>query len=87
MDIHELSAPTPLEIQQLRYALGMTQTAFGQWLRSSMRTVQQWEGGLRAMPTPVWELALLKAGRIPLVIAPAKVPGTAHTTDAHAGLL
>lgn len=73
------NTPTPLAVQQLRYALGMNQLEFGEWLHSSRRAVQQWEAGLRAMHPSTWELALLKAGRKPLVIT--------HPVNANADLL
>jgi DNA-binding transcriptional regulator YiaG len=51
--------PTPEDIAQLRAAMGLTQSEFGDLLYTSLRQVQDWEGGQRRMRGLVWEYANL----------------------------
>jgi DNA-binding transcriptional regulator YiaG len=53
-------SPTAAEVRELRKRLLLNQTQFGQWLKCSMRSVQQWEAGERVMHPGLWELANLK---------------------------
>lgn len=53
--------PTPEEIKALRTRLGLSQTAFGELVHAKLRTVQDWERGIAAMHTGLWELATIKA--------------------------
>ena len=53
--------PTPEQIRALRKSLGMTQTQYGELVYSKLRTVQDWEGGLRTMHLSTWELLHIKA--------------------------
>jgi len=57
-------APTPSNIRHLRQHLGLSQTAFGSMLHSSMRAVQNWEAGLRKINPATWALALIQSERI-----------------------
>ena len=52
--------PTPEEVREMRARLSMTQTQFGEYLRCSLRAVQQWESGERTMHPGLWELATTK---------------------------
>lgn len=47
--------PAPEDIAQLRAAMGLTQSEFGDLLYTSLRQVQDWEGGQRRMRGLVWE--------------------------------
>lgn len=66
------ASPKPAEIKKLREGAGLTQEQFGELAYKSLRIVQDWEGGLRNMPTDTWDLVqiklrareLLKRGRI-----------------------
>ena len=51
---------TPTEIREVRQALGLTQTAFGELLHAKLRTVQAWELGERQMPAATAALLKLK---------------------------
>lgn len=58
--------PTPDEIVAARLAAGLTQTAAGALLHTSLRAWQQWEAGDRRMHPALWELFRIKAsGRRP----------------------
>lgn len=52
--------PTPEELVALRARLQLTQTQFADYVRVSMRSVQQWEAGVHDMPPGLWELARIK---------------------------
>ena len=45
-----------MNIKELRFSTGMTQTEFGEYLNIPMRTIQNWEGGQRNCPEYVMEL-------------------------------
>ena len=53
-------SPTPEDVAVLRTTSGLTQTQFGLLVHSSLRAVQQWEGGQRTMHPGLWELAVIK---------------------------
>ncbi len=55
-----MSHPTPEQIKAAREAAGLTQTAAGALVHSSLRTWQQWEAGDRKMHPGLWELFCLK---------------------------
>lgn len=54
--------PKPDQVRKLREDMQLTQTAFGELLYSSLRAVQDWEGGQRRMPALAWEYASLLHG-------------------------
>lgn len=56
----QYETPSASEIVGLRARLGLTQTQFADYVRVSMRSVQQWEAGVHVMPPGLWELAQLK---------------------------
>ena len=47
--------PTPAEIRTARTAAGLTQTAAGAIIYSSLRAWQNWEAGVRRMHPQMWE--------------------------------
>ena len=44
---------TPEQFKQIRSNLGITQKQLAEWLKSSLRSVQRWESGERAISGPV----------------------------------
>jgi len=52
--------PKPSAIRALRDRHALTQEAFGLLVHSAARTVEDWEGGRRAMHPGLWELVQLK---------------------------
>ncbi|MEN9489573.1 MAG: hypothetical protein RJA63_22 [Pseudomonadota bacterium] len=50
---------------EARRLAGHTQTQAGAAVHAALRTVQQWEGGERAVPKAALELYLLKTGQHP----------------------
>lgn len=52
--------PLPAEIRAAREAAGLTQTAAGALVHTSLRNWQQWEAGDRKMHPAFWELFGLK---------------------------
>lgn len=60
MSKKQYEIPTAAEIVAMRARLGLTQTQFADYVRVSMRSVQQWEAGVHDMPPGLWELAKLK---------------------------
>lgn len=51
--------PKPIEVQQLRTAMGFSQADFGKLLYVSVAVVEAWEGGERRMPPILWEFVNL----------------------------
>lgn len=51
---------TPARLREIRKTLGLTQTEFGQYLGSALRTVQDWELGNRKIPNTVVEILKAK---------------------------
>lgn len=51
--------PDPAEVIALRHDMGLTQTEFGRLVYRSLRSVQDWEGGLRKCPPDTWEYLCL----------------------------
>ena len=53
-------SPAAHDVREMRARLKLSQSAFGQLLRCSLRSVQQWEAGERVMHPGLWELARIK---------------------------
>lgn len=53
----EFPTMQPDEMKSIRADMGLTQVEFGKLLGVPKRTVQNWEGGLRAIPGPAVILA------------------------------
>lgn len=51
--------PTATEVRELRHANGWTQKNLADLLGVSIKSVQAYEQGRRAMPVPTWRLAQL----------------------------
>lgn len=58
-----VGAPTPQAIRSAREAAGLTQTAAGRLVHSSLRAWQQWEAGARRMHPGLWELFCIKTAQ------------------------
>jgi DNA-binding transcriptional regulator YiaG len=58
--------PSPDLIRAAREAAGLTQTAAGALVYSSLGAWQQWEAGLRRMHPGLWELFHIKCNAIKL---------------------
>ncbi len=52
--------PTPAEVRAAREAAGLSQTAAGALVYSSLRAWQAWELGERRMHPAIWELWRIK---------------------------
>jgi DNA-binding transcriptional regulator YiaG len=52
---HPAANPKPAEIKAAREAAGLSQTAAAELIYSTLRTWQDWEGGLRRMHPQLWE--------------------------------
>ena len=48
-------SPKPEEVRALREEMGLTQADFGRMVYRTLRSVQDWEGGLRRCPADTWE--------------------------------
>lgn len=53
--------PTPEAIRTAREAAGLSQTAAGALVHTTVRTWQQWEAGDRRMHPAFWELFRIKS--------------------------
>ena len=51
--IVRVNTMTKDEFKQIRSDLSLTQTQLADWLKSSLRSVQRWESGERAISGPV----------------------------------
>lgn len=66
-DIRKQGAPeqiTPEAIRAARQAVGMTQTEAAALIYSTLRTWQDWEAGKAQMHYGLWELFVIKAGKL-----------------------
>ena len=50
-----VKTPAGKQVAELRAAMGLTQTEFGQLVYRSLRIVQDWEAGKRQCPADTWE--------------------------------
>jgi DNA-binding transcriptional regulator YiaG len=57
-------SPSPAAIEAERRRAGLTQSAAAALVQGSLRGWQQWEAGDRKMHPGLWELFLLKTGRL-----------------------
>ena len=57
------NSPTPGEFRAVRRAARLTQEGAGILLEVARRTVQDWEGGRRAIPRGMFELLQIKTGQ------------------------
>jgi putative transcriptional regulator len=55
-----MNAPTNIEVRKARMKYGLTQSAAAYIVHVSMRTWQDWEGGVAPMHRGLWELFLIK---------------------------
>lgn len=54
-------SPSPITIRVARKAAGLTQVESAALVGAATRTVQQWEGGQRNMPSAKWDLWRINA--------------------------
>ncbi len=58
--------PTPDDIRSARKGAGLTQTNAATLVGAALRTWQEWEAGDSRMHPGLWELFLIKAGKLSL---------------------
>lgn len=54
-------SPSPITIRSARLVAGLTQVESAALVGAATRTVQQWEGGQRNMPSSKWDLWRINA--------------------------
>lgn len=52
--------PAAQDVREMRARMKLSQTAYGEMLRCTLRAVQQWEANERTMHPGIWELAKIK---------------------------
>ena len=83
------STPSPAQIRALRRAVGLTQTKAGALIYSPLRTWQDWEAGIAAMPPALFALFTLKLAPAPALVLEkpqAPSPGQIQAARKSAGL-
>lgn len=65
----EATNPTKEEVCAARAATGLSQTAAGALVHSSLRAWQDWESGERRMHPATWELFRIKAAELAKAVA------------------
>lgn len=84
----DFQSPPSDAVRAARVAFGMTQPQFAALLRSSARSVQEWEGGRRNMHPGIWRLIEVEAASRGLTLETdaAAVSAAATPVERVAGL-